>query len=126
MGRVYRNEAVDATHLAMFHQFEGIWIDKGLTFAHLKGTLAFIVKELTETVPSDLSPNSIRTQSPRLVWICSVASVKEKVCGMSWCRMGDYSWSVWFILVTDTFGFDQLGFSGIASGLGTTRMAGQR
>ena len=26
---VYRNEAVDATHLAMFHQFEGIWIDKG-------------------------------------------------------------------------------------------------
>ena len=46
MGRVYRNEAVDATHLAMFHQFEGIWIDKGLTFAHLKGTLAFIVKEL--------------------------------------------------------------------------------
>ena len=45
-GRVYRNEAVDATHLAMFHQLEGLWIDKGLTFAHLKGVLAFIARSL--------------------------------------------------------------------------------
>ena len=56
MGRVYRNEAVDATHLAMFHQFEGIWIDKGLTFAHLKGTLAFIVKELYGDRPIRFKP----------------------------------------------------------------------
>ncbi|MEJ2741890.1 MAG: phenylalanine--tRNA ligase subunit alpha [Gammaproteobacteria bacterium] len=45
-GRVYRNEAVDATHLACFHQFEGLWVDKGVTFAHLKGTLEFIVKHV--------------------------------------------------------------------------------
>ena len=45
-GRVYRNEAVDATHLAMFHQLEGLWIDKGLTFANLKGLLSFIAKSL--------------------------------------------------------------------------------
>ena len=36
--------AVDVTHLAMFHQFEGLWIDKGLTFAH--GLLTFIAKSL--------------------------------------------------------------------------------
>src|SRR5262249_30922114 len=45
-GRVYRNEAVDATHTAMFHQFEGIWVDRGLTFSHLKATLAFVAGEL--------------------------------------------------------------------------------
>jgi len=46
LGRVYRNEAVDATHLAMFHQFEGIWVERGLTFNHLKGTLAFVAQKL--------------------------------------------------------------------------------
>lgn len=45
-GRVYRNEKVDATHLACFHQFEGLWVDKGVTFAHLKGTLEFIVQNI--------------------------------------------------------------------------------
>jgi len=38
-GRVYRNEALDATHLAEFHQIDGIYIDKGVTFADLKGTM---------------------------------------------------------------------------------------
>jgi phenylalanyl-tRNA synthetase alpha chain len=38
-GRVYRNEAVDATHLAMFHQMEGLAIAEGITLADLKGTL---------------------------------------------------------------------------------------
>jgi phenylalanyl-tRNA synthetase alpha chain len=46
-GRVYRNEAVDATHLAMFHQLEGLWVDRGLTFAHLKGMLAFVAARCT-------------------------------------------------------------------------------
>ena len=45
-GRVYRNEAVDATHLAMFHQFEGIWVEEGLTFGDLKGTLLEIAKSI--------------------------------------------------------------------------------
>jgi len=45
-GRVYRNEEVDATHLACFHQFEGLWVDKGITFAHLKGTLEFIIQNI--------------------------------------------------------------------------------
>lgn len=45
-GRVYRNEAVDATHLACFHQFEGLWVDHDVTFAHLKGTLSFIVQHI--------------------------------------------------------------------------------
>lgn len=39
-GRVYRHEAVDATHAATFHQMEGLMVDEGLSFADLKGTLA--------------------------------------------------------------------------------------
>jgi len=38
-GRVYRNEATDATHLAVFHQLECLVVDRGITFAHLAGTI---------------------------------------------------------------------------------------
>lgn len=38
-GRVYRNEATDATHEAQFHQIEGLCVGKGITLAHLKTTL---------------------------------------------------------------------------------------
>ena len=45
-GRVYRSDEVDATHSPSFHQIEGLVIDKNVTFADLKGTLAEFVKEL--------------------------------------------------------------------------------
>ena len=45
-GRVYRADEVDATHSPCFHQVEGLVIDKGITFADLKGTLAEFAKEL--------------------------------------------------------------------------------
>ena len=38
-GRVYRNEATDATHLAVFHQIECLVVDRGITFGHLAGTI---------------------------------------------------------------------------------------
>ena len=45
-GRVYRKDEVDATHSPMFHQIEGLVIDKGITMADLKGTLETLVKSL--------------------------------------------------------------------------------
>ncbi|WP_022887025.1 phenylalanine--tRNA ligase subunit alpha [Glaciibacter superstes] len=45
-GRVYRTDELDATHTPVFHQTEGIAIDKGLTMAHLRGTLDHFVKSL--------------------------------------------------------------------------------
>ena len=45
-GRVYRSDAVDATHSPLFHQIEGLVVDKGITFADLKGTLEAFVKRL--------------------------------------------------------------------------------
>jgi len=45
-GRVYRSDAVDATHSPLFHQIEGLVVDKGVTMADLKGTLAIFAKLL--------------------------------------------------------------------------------
>ena len=45
-GRVYRKDEVDATHSPMFHQVEGMVIDKGVTMADLKGTLNAVVEKL--------------------------------------------------------------------------------
>ncbi len=45
-GRVYRSDAVDATHSPLFHQIEGLVVDKGITMADLKGTLEAFVKRL--------------------------------------------------------------------------------
>ena len=45
-GRVYRKDEVDATHSPMFHQIEGLVIDKGITMADLKGTLETLIKAM--------------------------------------------------------------------------------
>lgn len=45
-GRVYRSDAVDATHSPLFHQIEGLVIDKGITMSDLKGTLELLMKRL--------------------------------------------------------------------------------
>ncbi|MDO8620533.1 MAG: phenylalanine--tRNA ligase subunit alpha [bacterium] len=44
-GKVFRNEATDATHEAQFFQLEGLYIDKNVSLAHLKGTLEFFLKK---------------------------------------------------------------------------------
>lgn len=45
-GRVYRSDEVDATHSPLFHQIEGLVVDKGITFSNLKGTLEIIIKSM--------------------------------------------------------------------------------
>ena len=45
-GRVYRSDAVDATHSPIFHQIEGLVVDKGITMANLVGTLDMLMKRL--------------------------------------------------------------------------------
>ena len=46
IGRTYRRDAIDATHYPIFHQFEGLAVDKGLTLADLKGTLLHVMRAL--------------------------------------------------------------------------------
>ena len=45
-GRVYRSDAVDATHSPLFHQIEGLVVDEGITFTDLKGTLEVFIQKL--------------------------------------------------------------------------------
>lgn len=45
-GRVYRNESIDRTHLAEFHQIEGLYIDRNVTLRELKGTMMLFAKKM--------------------------------------------------------------------------------
>ncbi len=47
-GKVFRNEATDATHEAQFHQLEGLYIDKGVHMGHLKGTIEYFFSKFFE------------------------------------------------------------------------------
>ncbi len=127
-GRVYRNEAVDATHLAMFHQLEGIWVDKGLTFAHLKGVLAFIARALFgEDRRVRFKPKFYPYTEPSVG-----VDVSCKACGCCGCEACHGAGWVTILgagmvhpKVFRQFGYDPEEVSGIAFGLGTTRMAAQ-
>ena len=46
IGRTYRRDTIDATHYPIFHQFEGLAVDKGLTLADLRGTLLHVMRAL--------------------------------------------------------------------------------
>ena len=46
IGRVYRRDTIDATHYPIFHQFEGLAVDKGISLADLKGTLLHVMRAL--------------------------------------------------------------------------------
>ena len=45
-GRVFRTDELDATHTPVFHQVEGLAVDKGLTMAHLRGTLEYFARQM--------------------------------------------------------------------------------
>lgn len=127
MGRVYRNEAVDATHLAMFHQFEGLWIDKGLTFTHLKGVLGFIARALYGDRPIRFKPKFYPYTEPSVG-----VDIQCGSCAGAGCEACHHAGWVTILgagmvhpKVLEPFGYDPREITGIAFGLGTTRMAAQ-
>lgn len=127
-GRVYRNEAVDATHLAMFHQFEGIWVEKGLTFAHLKGTLALLAKELYgDDRKIKFKPKFYPYTEPSLGLDLACVVCEGKGCsachGAGWVTV--LGAGMIHPKVFREFGYDPDEITGIAFGLGTTRLAAQ-
>jgi len=129
---VYRNEAVDASHLAMFHQFEGLWIDHGLNFSHLKGVLSFVATEIYGDRELRFKPKFYPYTEPSVgVDIacarCDGAGERagapcEACHAAGWVTILGAG-MVHPKLLTE-FGFDPAEISGIAFGLGTTRMAG--
>ena len=126
-GRVYRNEAVDATHLAMFHQLEGLWVDRGLTFANLKGLLSFIAKSLYGEGRIRFKPKFYPYTEPSVGvdLACSLCDGEgcEACHGAGWVTI--LGAGMVHPKVFKEFGYDPDEVSGIAFGLGTTRMAAQ-
>ena len=126
-GRVYRNEAVDATHLAMFHQLEGLWIEPGLGFADLKGVLAFIANELYGSGRLRFKPKFYPYTEPSIGvdLACSVCDGAgcDACHGAGWVTI--LGAGMVHPKVFLEFGYDPAKVSGIAFGLGTTRMASQ-
>lgn len=128
-GRVYRNEAVDATHLAMFHQFEAIWVEKGLTFAHLKGTLSYLAKSLYgDERRIRFKPKFYPYTEPSLGVDLSCAVCDGDGCsachGAGWVTI--LGAGMIHPKVFREFGYDPDEVSGIAFGIGTSRLGSQK
>jgi phenylalanyl-tRNA synthetase alpha chain len=126
-GRVYRNEAVDATHLAMFHQLEGFWVEKGLTFAHLKGVLSFVAGSLYENRKFRFKPKFYPYTEPSIGLDIACSSCGGEGCGA--CH--DAGWvtiigaGMIHPKIMKNFGYTEPGVRGIAFGWGTSRMTSQ-
>ena len=82
-GKVYRRETPDPTHLPMFYQVEGLVVDKGITFAHLKGTLEHFLKTLFyEKIKIRFRPSFFPFTEPsaEVDIECIVCGGKEEEC----------------------------------------------
>lgn len=82
-GRVYRSDAVDATHSPVFHQVEGLVVDKGITMADLKGTLEQFLQSLYgKEAKIRLRPHHFPFTEPS-----AEVDVSCFVCGGKGCRV---------------------------------------
>lgn len=125
-GRVYRNEAVDATHLPMFHQLEGLWLEDGLTFAHLKGVVLFLARSLYgEDQVFRVKPKYYPYTEPSLGLDVACRSCQGEGCaachGIGWITL--IGAGMVHPNVLRRFGYE--GTTGFAFGWGTTRMTSQ-
>ena len=86
-GRVFRRETPDPTHLPMFMQVEGLVVDKGVTFAHLKGTLEYFIRALFgEKIKVRFRPSFFPFTEPSAevdieCLVCSGKDASCRVCG---------------------------------------------
>lgn len=125
-GRVFRSDEVDATHSPSFHQVEGLVVDKNITFADLKGTLAEFARELfgAETKVK-FRPHHFPFTEPS-----AEVDVTCFKCGGSGCRF--CKGEGWIEIlgcgmvhphVLEMSGIDPQEYSGFAFGMGLERIA---
>jgi phenylalanyl-tRNA synthetase alpha chain len=82
-GKVFRRDAIDPTHLPMFCQVEGLVVDEGITFAHLKGTLEYFLRSLFgEKIKIRFRPSFFPFTEPsaEVDIECIVCGQKDKAC----------------------------------------------
>ncbi len=124
-GRVYRNEAISARSHCFFHQVEGLYIDKDVSFADLKQTLQFFTTELFGKSKIRLRPSYFPFTEPSaevdVYWGLESETDYRMTKGTGWleimgCGMVDPN-------VLDNCGIDSKQYSGFAFGMGIDRIA---
>lgn len=125
-GRVYRNEAISARAHCFFHQIEGLYIDKKVSFADLKQTLSYFAKELFgEKAQIRLRPSYFPFTEPSAEVDVSCTICNAKGCNVckhtGWleilgCGMIDPA-------VLEASGIDPEVYTGFAFGMGVERIA---
>ena len=124
-GKVYRSDAVDATHSPIFYQMEGLVIDKGVTFADLKGTLELFAKKMFgDKVVTKFRPHHFPFTEPsaEMDATCFVCEGKGcRVCkGSGWIEI--LGCGMVHPNVLRNCGIDPEVYSGFAFGFGVDRM----
>jgi len=124
-GRVFRNEDVDASHDAVFYQVEGLVVDKGISLAHLKGTIETMLSALFERETTvRFRPGYFPFVEPGLEVDFSCA-----ICGGKGCKTCKNSGWIEFMgagmvhpNVLKNCDIDPEKYSGFAFGFGLTRL----
>ncbi|MCO5275607.1 MAG: phenylalanine--tRNA ligase subunit alpha [Flavobacteriales bacterium] len=125
-GRVYRNEAISARAHCMFHQVEGLYVDKGVSFAELKGTLDHFAKSMFgPEVKIRLRPSYFPFTEPS-----AEVDMSCTICGGKGCTVCKHSGWVEIMgcgmvdpAVLANCGIDPEEYSGFAFGMGVERIA---
>lgn len=128
-GKVYRSDAVDATHSPIFYQIEGLVIDKGITFADLKGTLELFVKRMfgdkmnTKFRPHHFPFTEPSAEMDATCFVCNGEGCR--VCkGEGWIEI--LGCGMVHPQVLKNCGIDPEEYSGFAFGFGLDRMVMQK
>ncbi len=117
VGRVYRTDELDATHTPVFHQIEGIAIDKGLTMANLRGTLEHMAHSLFgEGAQIRLRPNYFPFTEPSAEMDVWVENAKGGPRWIEWGGCGMVNQNV-----LRSAGIDPEEYQGFAFGMGVDR-----
>jgi phenylalanyl-tRNA synthetase alpha chain len=130
-GKVYRADEYDATHLPVFHQIEGLAVDKGLGMADLKGTLDHLAKSMFgPDVTTRLRPHYFPFTEPSaemdlLCFVCHGESVSNPARPCRTCKsQGWIEWGGCGVVnprVLAAAGVDTDVYSGFAFGMGIDR-----
>ena len=129
-GRVYRADEFDATHVPVFHQIEGLCVDRGITMAHLKGTLDHLARAMFGDITTRLRPNYFPFTEPSAemdleCFVCHGASVGNPDLDCKTCRNeGWIEWGGCGVVnprVLKAAGIDTDVYSGFAFGMGIER-----
>jgi phenylalanyl-tRNA synthetase alpha chain len=129
LGRAFRRDTVDATHSHTFHQIEGLYVDEGVSFAHLKGTLRVLIDELYgKDLAMRLRPDYFPFTEPsgEVAFACYKCSGSGcTLCkGSGWLELGGCG--MVHPNVLENVGYDSERYTGFAFGLGIERIAMQK